>query len=49
MEMILSQYADDTQLFLDETEQSLRKSLETLTTFYHMSGLKINTDKTKAI
>ena len=45
----LSQYAEDTQLFLDGSEQSLRKSLETLTTFYHMSGLKINIDKMKAI
>lgn len=45
----LSQYADDTQMFLDGTEKSLRNALETLETFYHMSGLKINIDKTKAI
>ena len=45
----LSQYADDTQMFLDGSEQSLRNSLGTLNTFYNMSGLKINVDKTKAI
>ena len=45
----LSQYADDTQMFLDGSEQSLRNALGTLNTFYNMSGLKINVDKTKAI
>ena len=45
----LSQYADDTQVFLDGTEISLRNSLETLNAFYLMSGLKLNIDKTKAI
>ena len=45
----LSQYADDTQIFLDGTEISLRKTLEKLHTFYLMSGLKLNIDKTKAI
>ena len=45
----LSQYADDTQMFLDGLEQSLRNALGSLNTFYNMSGLKINVDKTKAI
>ena len=45
----LSQYADDTQIFLDGTEISLRKTLEKLNTFYLMSGLKLNIEKTKAI
>ena len=45
----LSQYADDTQVFLDGTEISLRNTLETLNAFYLMSGLKLNIDKTKAI
>lgn len=49
MEFKLSQYADDTQLFLDGTESSLRKTLGTLKLFYQISGLKINVDKTKAI
>ena len=45
----LSQYADDTQLFLDGTEQSLKETLNVLKLFYLMSGLKINVEKTRAI
>lgn len=45
----LSQYADDTQVFLDGSEASLRETLNTLNQFYHMSGLKINIEKTRAI
>ena len=45
----LSQYADDTQIFLDGTEESLSRTLTILTSFYKMSGLKINVEKTKAI
>ena len=45
----LSQYADDTQIFLDGSEASLRATLGILDKFYKMSGLKINKDKTKAI
>lgn len=48
-EFKLSQYADDTQIFLDGTEDSLQNTLNVLQTFYLMSGLKINADKTKAI
>ena len=36
----LSQYADDTQIFLDGTEKSLKETLNILKTFYIMSGLK---------
>ena len=48
-EVTLSQYADDTQIFLDGSEMSLRKTLEKLNSFYIMSGLKLNTEKTRAI
>ena len=40
-EFRLSQYADDTQLFLDGTERSLRETLNILNLFYSMSGLKL--------
>ena len=45
----LSQYADDTQIFLDGSENSLRTTLTTLQKFYLMSGLQINVEKTKAV
>ncbi|MCG7892737.1 MAG: reverse transcriptase domain-containing protein, partial [Candidatus Thiodiazotropha endolucinida] len=45
----LSQYADDTQVFLDGSELSLKETLNTLNQFYYMSGLKINIEKTRAI
>ena len=48
-EFLLSQYADDTQIFLDGSEKSLREALLILDTFYRMSGLKINGEKTNAI
>ena len=46
---LLSQYADDTQLFLDGSEESLRATLGVFEQFYLMSGLKMNFEKTKAI
>ena len=46
---LLSQYADDTQIFLDGSESSLRSTLHILRIFYEISGLKINTEKTKAL
>lgn len=46
---LLSQYADDTQIFLDGSETSLKVTLGLLKKFYKMSGLKINEDKTKAL
>ena len=48
-EMKISQYADDTQILLDGTERSLRESLQVLSKFYKLSGLKINEEKTRAI
>ena len=44
-EMKISQYADDTQIRLDSTERSLRESLQILSKFYELSGLKINEEK----
>ena len=48
-EFLLSQYADDTQVFLDGSEKSLSEALLNLDLFHKMSGLKINVEKTKAI
>ena len=48
-EYTLSQYADDTQIFLDGSEKSLRIALLILDKFYQLSGLKINIEKTKAV
>ena len=48
-EMNISQYEDDTQILLDFTEQSLRESIQLLSKFYKLSGLKINEEKTRAI
>ena len=45
----ISQYADDTQLFLNGSENSLRETLDILQKFYTMSGLRMNAEKTKAI
>ena len=38
---LLSQYADDTQIFLDGSESSLRSTLHILQIFCEISGLKI--------
>ena len=48
-EFRLSQYADDTVLFLDGSESSFEKSFEILAAFARMSGLKVNIDKTNAV
>ena len=45
----LGQYADDTQLYLDGSEKSLSAAVDTLNKFYQISGLRMNTNKTKAI
>ena len=45
----LSQYADDTSVFLKASERNLRNSLKILNWFYLKSGLKINIHKTKVI
>ena len=45
----ISQYADDTTLFLDGSEKSLQASLDILDCFSKISGLKINNTKTEAM
>ena len=45
----IGQYADDTELFLDGSENSLQIAINTLETFYKMSGLKMNNQKTKVV
>ena len=45
----LSQYADDTCLTLDRSEKSLYAALDTLEFYAQLSGLKINSSKTKII
>ena len=45
----ISQYADDTTLYLDGKESSLQEVLNTLNRFYLLSGLKMNTEKTKLV
>ena len=47
--MKISQYADDSQILLDGTERSLRESLQILSKFYKLSGLKINEKNPRAI
>ena len=48
-EFKLIQYADDTQVFSDGSENSLHQLLLILKKFYTMSSLKVNKDKTKAL
>ena len=45
----MTQFADDTTVILDGSQTSLTSSLNTLEVFGSMSGLKINSDKTKVI
>ena len=45
----ISQFADDTTLFLDGTKDSLEAALNTLEIFGSVSGLVVNKDKTKLI
>ena len=48
-EYVTTQFADDTMLLLVGTQQSLNASLNSLKVFGSISGLKINTNKTKVI
>ena len=48
-EYLLSQYADDSTLILDDDEKSLQKSLYILDQFSECAGLRANLDKTEAI
>ena len=45
----VSQYADDTTLFIKPTEKSIRACMVTLKEFEQISGLKVNKEKTKVI
>ena len=49
VEIKLSQYADDTTLTLDGSDESLRSSLATLDDFSKVSGLRLNDKKTEAL
>ena len=48
-EIKISQFADDTSLFLDGSEQSLGASVNELNTFASISGLRMNFSKTNVI
>ena len=48
-ELKISQFADDTSIFLDGSHQSLNNTLEVLDKFANISGLKINYDKTQLV
>ena len=45
----MTQFAEDTSLFLDGSESALRKAILILKTYEEASGLKINVSKTKAV
>ena len=49
VEHILSQFADDTTIILDGSEQSLAAAIKTLDSFAKLSYLKVNSSKTRAI
>ena len=44
-EVLLAQFADDTTLFLDSSEQSFSKAIWSLQRFAERSSLKVNDDK----
>ena len=48
-EFKISQYADDTTLFLDGSRESFLESLKALERFGQLSGLRVNYEKTKAM
>ena len=48
-EVKIAQFADDTTLMMDGTAGSLQAALNTLEIFGTLSGLKMNTDKTKLL
>lgn len=45
----LSQFADDTAIILDGSEESLMESMKDLNYFWEISGLKINYSKTQVV
>lgn len=48
-ECLLSQYADDSSLILDENEESLKQALHIFDCFSACAGFRVNVDKTEAI
>ena len=48
-EFKITQFADDTTLILDGSKSTLLAALNVLEVFGNMSGLKVNTDKTKLV
>ena len=48
-EALLSQFADDTTLCLDGSEESFKEAINILKIFSQISGLKMNNDKTIAV
>ena len=48
-EMLTSQYADDTTLFLNSDINSLKYAVRILKWFENVSGLAINNEKTKVV
>ena len=46
---LISQYADDTNIFIKYSEQSLRKVIYSFRRFQYISGLKVNLDKTEIV
>lgn len=47
MEVLLSQFEDDTTLCLDSSEESFNKSIQTNKKFAFISRLKMNNEKTQ--
>ena len=45
----LSQYADDTQIIIDGSENSIKTSINILNEFSKKSGLKVNLNKSELI
>ena len=45
----LSMYANDSTLFLKNSENELRKVVEILEKFYRLSGLQIHMEKTQCV
>ena len=48
-EIELSQYADDTTLILDGSQDTLESSLDVIEKFSKISGLRLNNKKTEAL
>ena len=48
-EFKITQFADDTTLFLDGSQNSLQAAINTIELFGSFSGLKMNINKTKVI